>query len=301
MFEKIKLKRSRRAYWKGKGRRTLMIPNAALGKLIARGTIFNTIYVTDIGYYPKAISHYVKREKGSPENIIFYCSAGSGWYETSYGYFPVSSNQFFILPNNQTHRYGADELDPWTIYWIMFSGKISEEIINIKSIEHCFKPHTLLHPEVFFNLYDDMFNTLSEGYALTNLLSANMNLWLILMQFMHQNISGHKKLEVKPIKGIIDFMKKNLSIKLTVNDMAGRVCFSASHFNKLFKLQTGYSPLDYFIHLRMQGACDYLNNTDLRIKEIASLVGYDDPYLFSRIFTKTIGKCPRNYRTTVKI
>ena len=66
MFEKIKLKRSRRAYWKGKGRRTLMIPNAALGKLIARGTIFNTIYVTDIGYYPKAISHYGKLEKGNP-------------------------------------------------------------------------------------------------------------------------------------------------------------------------------------------------------------------------------------------
>src|SRR5665647_428410 len=141
---KERIKRSQRAYWEGKGRRLLMVPNTAIRKLISHNSLYNPIYVTDMGYYPKAASHYVEREIGSPENIIFYCSSGSGWYETAQGYFRVYPNQFFILPNNLKHRYGSDSDDPWSIYWIMFSVKFSEDIIAIDAIEHCLKPNTLL-------------------------------------------------------------------------------------------------------------------------------------------------------------
>jgi len=298
MIEKLRILRSKRAYWEGKGTRIIRVPNNIISKLISGNSLFKMIYVTDVGYYPKAISHFVERKKGSPENIIVYCSTGSGWFENSFGHFKVHPNQFFILPNNQSHRYGSDPDNPWSIYWILFSGKISDEIANIKTILPCFKPNTLLYPEAFFKSYDHMFNRLTEACTFTNILSANMDLWNILMQFMNQNRTESKKLENNSVKDIIVFMKKNLSKKLTVNEMASIVYISPSHFNKLFKLETGYSPLDYFIHLKMQSACDYLRNTTLRIKEIASLVSYDDQYLFSRIFTKTIGKCPRNYRNS---
>jgi AraC-like DNA-binding protein len=257
--------------------------------------------VTDIGNYPKAASHYVERENGSPENIIFYCSSGSGWYETAKGYFRVYPNQFFILPNNLTHRYGADSDDPWSIYWIMFSGKFPEDIIAIDIIENCLKPNTLLHPQKFLDLYEDMFDTLSEGYTINNLLFANMNLWIVLMLFVHQKIDKNKKLKDTPIEKLINFMKKKIAEKLTINEMAAIISFSPSHLYNQFKSQTGYSPLDYFIHLKIQYACDYLNNTDLRIKEIAPLVGYDDQYLFTRIFTKIMGQSPRSYRLTLRV
>src|ERR1035437_9267694 len=298
---KVRIKRSQRAYWEGKGRRILMVPNTAIRKLISRNTLFNMIYVTDIGNYPKAASHYVERENGSPENIIFYCSSRSGWYETAKGYFRVYPNQFFILPNNLTHRYGADSDDPWSIYWIMFSGKFPEDIIAIDIIENCLKPNTLLHPQKFLDLYEDMFDTLSEGYTINNLLFANMNLWIVLMLFVHQKIDKNKKLKDTPIEKLINFMKKKIAEKLTINEMAAIISFSPSHLYNQFKSQTGYSPLDYFIHLKIQCACDYLNNTDLRIKEIAPLVGYDDQYLFTRIFTKIMGQSPRSYRLTIRV
>jgi len=298
---KERIKRSQRAYWEGKGRRILRVPNTVIRKLISKNTLFNKIYVTDMGYYPKAASHYVERENGSPENIILYCYSGSGWYETAKGYFRVYPNQFFILPNNLTHRYGADPDDPWSIYWIMFSGKFPEDIIAIDTIENCLKPNTLLHPQKFLDLYEDMFETLSEGYTINNLLFANMNLWIVLMLFVHQKIDKNKKLKDTPIEKIINFMKKKIAEKLTINEMAAIISFSPSHLYNQFKSQTGYSPLDYFIHLKIQCACDYLNNTDLRIKEIAPLVGYDDQYLFTRIFTKIMGQSPRSYRLTLRV
>lgn len=301
MHEKVRIKRSQRAYWEGKGRRILMVPNTVIRKLISETSFFDVIYVTDMGYYPKAVSHHVERAKGSPENIIFYCASGSGWYETEMGTFRVSSNQFFILPSNRKHRYEADPEDPWSIYWIMFSGKSSKGILEIDAIRHCFKPHTLLHPQKFVALFDDMFETLSEGYTLNNLLLSNMNLWAILMLFIHQRIDKNRKLKDTPVSKVITFMKENIAKNLSVDEIAAVIPLSSSHLYTLFKSQTGYSPLDYFIHLKVQFACDYLNDTGLRIKEIASLVGYKDPYLFTRIFTKVMGQSPRKYRSALRV
>lgn len=301
MRAKVSIKRSQRAYWEGKGRRILMVPNTAIRKVISKNTFFDVIYVTDIGYYPKAASHYVERAKGSPENIIFYCASGSGWYETEMGSFRVNSNQFFILRSNLKHRYGADPEDPWSIYWIMFSGKLSEGILGVDAIRHSFKPHTLPHPQKFLDLFEEMFETLSEGYTINNLLLANMNLWGILMLFIHHKFGKNRKLKDTRVAKIINFMKDNIVRNLSVDEIAAVVPLSSSHLYTLFKTHTGYSPLDYFIHLKVQFACDYLNDTNLRIKEIASLVGYKDPYLFTRIFTNVMGQSPRKYRSALRV
>lgn len=301
MRKKLRIRRSERAYWEGKGRRILMVPNTAIRKVISKNAFFDVIYVTDMGYYPKAGAHHVERAKGSPENIIFYCAGGSGWYETELGFFRVESNQFFMLPSNQRHRYGADSEDPWSIYWIMFSGKLSKSILGVDTVKHFLKPHTLLHPQKFLDLFEDMYETLSEGYTINNLLLSNINLWAILMLFIHQKVDRNRKSRDTRVTKIINYMKENIARNLSVHEIAAVIPLSSSHLHTLFKSQTGYSPLDYFIHLKVQLTCDYLNDTSLRIKEIAALVGYKDPYLFSRIFTKVMGQSPRKYRSTLRV
>ena len=52
----------------------------------------------------------------------------------------------------------------------------------------------------------------------------------------------------------------------------------------------------YFIQLKMQQACSLLAMTNLAVKEIALDVGYPDSYHFSRLFKKTIGVSPTEYR-----
>lgn len=56
------------------------------------------------------------------------------------------------------------------------------------------------------------------------------------------------------------------------------------------------SPMDYFIHLKLQKACLLLYTDDIKVKDIALLVGYDDPYYFSRLFKKYQGLSPDQYR-----
>jgi YesN/AraC family two-component response regulator len=81
-----------------------------------------------------------------------------------------------------------------------------------------------------------------------------------------------------------------------VNGIAGHFCYSSSYFTTLFKQKTGRSPLEYFIRLKIQYTCQLLDQSTLKIKEIASRVGYDDPYYFSRIFKKMMGTSPNEYR-----
>ena len=79
--------------------------------------------------------------------------------------------------------------------------------------------------------------------------------------------------------------------------MAKWVNLSGSHFSFIFKKKTGFSPIEYFNHLKVQKACQYLLFTDLRVKEIADKLGIEDPYYFSRMFTKLMGMSPGTYRT----
>lgn len=72
--------------------------------------------------------------------------------------------------------------------------------------------------------------------------------------------------------------------------------YRRAHFSVTFKKKTGFSPIEYFNHLKMQKASQYLLFTNLRIKEIAQEVGIEDPYYFSRLFTKIMGISPVHYR-----
>lgn len=73
--------------------------------------------------------------------------------------------------------------------------------------------------------------------------------------------------------------------------------YCSSYFRKLFKSFTGYSPLNYLNHLRIEYAKKQLQqyHNIHTIKEIAVSSGFIDPYYFSRVFKKHEGMSPQHY------
>lgn len=98
----------------------------------------------------------------------------------------------------------------------------------------------------------------------------------------------------------IEFMKKHLGTQLKLEDFAAHARQSIPYYSKLFQEQTNQSPINYFIQMKMDKACEFLDNTDLSIRDIAERLGYDDPYYFSRLFKKVQGDSPSAYRKTAK-
>ena len=87
-------------------------------------------------------------------------------------------------------------------------------------------------------------------------------------------------------------MSKNTDQVINSVDIARTINLSPFHFYSVFKKKTGFTPIEYFNHLKVQKACQYLLFSDLRIKEIAYQLGIDDPYYFSRLFRKVMGTSP---------
>lgn len=285
------------------GEKLISLPVTLLEKEMEKNPFFKGLFITHIGYFPKATSHYRDRRKGCKDNILIYCMDGKGWYQVGGEKYTAGANQFFIIPATHQHlRYGADEKDPWTIYWIHFSGDKLKALNDYFSMDVFLTPRSIHFDEYKIQLWQQMYDCLEKGYSAENLGYANLCLYYYIGSFLFPQKRTellNKKSEDITDKAI-EYMKKHISERLTVDDIAAIFNFSSSHFYSLFRKKTGLSPMDYFIQLKLQRACQLLDLSDLRVKEVAAKIGYDDPYYFSRIFTKVMGVSPAAYRKNQK-
>jgi AraC-like DNA-binding protein len=92
------------------------------------------------------------------------------------------------------------------------------------------------------------------------------------------------------------FIKNNLSEKLSLEILAKEVYLSESHLSLLFRTHLRTSPMDYVREARLQKARELLLTTNLQIKEISEMVGFEGQSQLSRAFKKNVGVSPNEYR-----
>jgi AraC-like DNA-binding protein len=94
----------------------------------------------------------------------------------------------------------------------------------------------------------------------------------------------------------LQYMLAHLDQPMDIATLSANAGFSRSRFFELFKSATGDTPINWFIKARMQWASDLLVRTEMRIKQIAWHVGYEDQFYFSRLFKSVHGVSPSQYR-----
>jgi transcriptional regulator GlxA family with amidase domain len=94
----------------------------------------------------------------------------------------------------------------------------------------------------------------------------------------------------------VAYMNQNLDKPMRVSELAAIANVSMSHFFVLFKQHMNCSPLLYLTRLRIQRACQLLESTEVRVKEVAEALGYEDPFYFSRVFKSVSAMAPMHYR-----
>lgn len=106
--------------------------------------------------------------------------------------------------------------------------------------------------------------------------------------------SMHKKYIVDKM---ILYMNENFTQKISLDRIAENMYLSPVYISKIFKEETGESPINYLIRLRLEKAKEILEKDDRSgIKEVAYQVGYEDVYHFSKMFKKYFGLSPSAYR-----
>ncbi|MEL7118651.1 MAG: AraC family ligand binding domain-containing protein, partial [Bacteroidota bacterium] len=104
-----------------KGEKMVVVPHQLL-KQFHTHELIKGLFLTDIGFFPKASNHFRERPNGCSEYILIYCIDGQGRIITKDKTHKVTPNSFFIIEKEQKHTYFSDGRDPWSIYWIHFKG-----------------------------------------------------------------------------------------------------------------------------------------------------------------------------------
>jgi AraC family transcriptional regulator of arabinose operon len=280
------------------GQRLIVLPKQIASHFLTRDPVTRQVYITDIGYYPHAQFHYVERPNGIGQHIIIYCVEGQGWIEINKKRVDIAPSHFITIPANTPHKYGANEKDPWTIYWIHFKGEIAGDIVDlILQQTKNYRPH-ISYNENRIRLFEEIYINLEKGYSNDNLRYVNMIFYHFLSSLLYEEKfnAPDSKRELDMIDSTIELMQKKIHTIVTLKEFAQFARLSVSHFSAIFRERTGYAPIEYFNHLKIQKACQSLLFSNLTIKEIASQLGVDDPYYFSRMFSRLMGVSPNGYR-----
>ena len=92
------------------------------------------------------------------------------------------------------------------------------------------------------------------------------------------------------------FIQKNYRNDVSLYEAAQHLEISEGHLASIFKQQTGKTFVQALTEHRMTVAGTLLRDPRNRIAEVAQRCGYRDPTYFSRVFRRTVGMSPREYR-----
>lgn len=102
--------------------------------------------------------------------------------------------------------------------------------------------------------------------------------------------------EERIINKIVRFVQNHLAEEISLSVLAEEFHFSTQYVSQLFKNEIGVNFLTYLTNIRMEKAKKLLLSTDLPIAEVSEQSGYGDYRVFTKVFKKSEGVTPTQYR-----
>jgi AraC-like DNA-binding protein len=263
-----------------------------------------SLFVKKIGFNPQLKFHHIQKEQGVDYYLLFYCTAGEGWYIIGGKTYKLTENQYFILPPDTPYGYGANPENPWTTYWVQFSGTLAASFYE-SYLAGQILPEADSRLQDRIQLFEEIYANLELSYHSNHYAYSTICLFHFLGSFRYpEQFRRVRKVDLAEqgfSQKVIYYMRENVENNLTLEQIAKHFNLSASHFSAIFQQKTGQSPIKYFISLKMEKACQYLELSSLKISDIYPKLGFQDGAYFSKIFSKTMGISPSMYRERERV
>ncbi len=210
--------------------------------------------------------------------LIHYVIKGNGILYKNGNQYPVKKGELFIILPGEVTTYTADKEKPWDYIWVGFNGRLAEQFMSLNPPVQPFPDNT------FFEMMDckTLHNT-KEAFIASRLFS----IYCILFE------KGTKSNNYE--KTVCDYIRSNYMSKICIEDLANSIGLDRRYLSRVFKQKTGITIQQYLIKTRMEHAAALLNS-DFPIAQTAAMCGYEDPFLFSRMFKKYFGVSPSHFQ-----
>lgn len=102
--------------------------------------------------------------------------------------------------------------------------------------------------------------------------------------------------DINILRKTIDYIEDNLTEKIELDDIANNAYISKFHYHRIFHSVVGITIMEYMRKRRLSEAAKELNETKIKIVDIALKYQFSSPEAFSRAFKKMFGISPEAYR-----
>lgn len=226
------------------------------------------------------------RKKGREDWSLFYCESGILYL----GNCVLDAGSVWIYPPKVPQKYTIYSADHTVYRYLHFTGSSVAELLTSVGITPSMPIE--VKSTLISVIFDHIQDCMADGSSLSGLKAEYQTLYLIA-----QIATGSGRLsEIHLMKRITDNMEHNFTESYNAAHYADMLNLSISRFDHLFKQCMGISPYAYYIRLRIANACNLLESTSLKIKDIATKCGYQDAMYFTQAFKKETGMTPSAWR-----
>jgi AraC-like DNA-binding protein len=99
------------------------------------------------------------------------------------------------------------------------------------------------------------------------------------------------------LKRVVEYVDKNLTAKITLQEMAAVAGLSRMHFAAQFRAATGARPHEYLLRRRIERAQELLKQAEITLVDIALTVGFQTQAHFTTVFKRFVGDTPYQWRS----
>lgn len=246
--------------------------------------------------------YYFNYENGRTLNEyqINYITEGKGTFEDQNGTSRINPGSLIVVRKDQWHRYKPMLRSGWTENYIGFEGELASHFLEINKV---LKGECIIQcgiHEELIDTYYKIFTLVKEEKPGFQQIASGLVIKLIgyIVAFQKQ-----KQFTGKPVEKTIDeakfYIRQNIDKDINIKELAEQLNIGYSYFRKLFKTNTGLSPLQYCLDLKLMRAKEEILTSDKSIKEIGYNLGFESIHYFSRLFKKKMGYNPTELRGSV--
>ena len=270
------------------------------------------LYATCVGHsvtepgneFPSRIhpdEYYFTWDKGRVlhEWQLILLERGGGTVEFRRRRFTARKGSLIVLPPECWHRYRPDTDTGWTTLWIGFGGDLANRLVGGAGFNKGGEVRAIPDEHHFHRLLADMVSDiLGNGQA--GVYSAAARIPLLTAALMKDEPVGEDSRfrTSELIHRAQQHMLERCGEEIDFESLASSLGITYRSFRYLFAKETGTSPLQYYLSVKLSRARNLLKSSDIPIEEIAHTLGFKTNWYFAHFFTKATGISPRDYRRT---